>query len=174
MKFPISTSIGLFISSLFLGTVFSPNQIAKAQNCNYYAGKAVGGQSVNVDLCSISRASYKSIDFVYYLGEKRVESQANCEAGNWTTFPEKTIHRPQSPATQNMLDVVCQYRNPTTRAGVAIVFDPPSNVRKYPNGEVLCSVRSRTNINIYGSIGEWYYTDVCGQIGVIHSSQVRF
>lgn len=82
MKFSISTSIGLFISSLFLGTVFSPHQIAKAQNCNYYAGKAVGGQSVNVDLCSISRASYKSIDFVYYLGEKRVESQANCEAGN--------------------------------------------------------------------------------------------
>ncbi|MGE5656812.1 MAG: hypothetical protein ACM37W_09360 [Actinomycetota bacterium] len=174
MKSLIKTSIELLITSVFFSTVFSPNQIAKAQNCNYYAGKAVGGQSVNVDLCSISRASYRSIDFVYYLGETKIQSQANCEAGTWTSFPERRINRPQSQATQNMLDVVCQYRNPTFTARTAVVFDPPSNVRKYPNGEILCSVRSRTTINIYGSIGEWYYTDACGQIGVIHSGQVKF
>lgn len=174
MNLSIKTSTGLFIASSLFSTVFSANQIAKAQTCNYYAGQAVGGQSVNVDLCSISRASYKSIDFVYYLGQERVQSQANCEAGTWTSFPERTVQRPQSEATQNMLDVVCQYRNPTSRGGVATVFAPPSNIRKYPNGEILCSVKSRTNINIYGSIGEWYYTDACGQLGVIHSSQVRF
>jgi hypothetical protein len=28
-----------------------------------------------------------------------------------------------------------------SKTGVAIVFDPPSNIRKSPNGESLCSVR---------------------------------
>ena len=61
-----------------------------------------------------------------------------------------------------------------SKTGVAIVFDPPSNVRKSPNGEILCSVRERTTINIYGSTGAWYYTDICGKTGVIHSSQITF
>ncbi|WP_071839444.1 MULTISPECIES: hypothetical protein [Microcystis] len=34
-------------------------------------------------------------------------------------------------------------------------------------------IKSRT-INIYGSVGSWYYTDVCGEMGVIHSSQIKF
>jgi hypothetical protein len=153
-----------------------PSQPAQAQTCGYYAGQASGGQSINVNLCSISRASYRSIDFVYYLGNERVQSQANCEAGTWTTFPERSVHRPQSQATQNMLNVVCSYKasNPTSSAGVALVFDPPSNVRVSPNGQILCSVRKRTSINIYGSTGSWYYTNVCGRMGVINSSQIRF
>jgi len=61
-----------------------------------------------------------------------------------------------------------------SRTGVAIVFDPPSNVRANPNGDILCSVRSKVTINIYDSIGDWYYTDVCGNKGVIHKSQVKF
>ncbi|MBW4519462.1 MAG: hypothetical protein KME16_07140 [Scytolyngbya sp. HA4215-MV1] len=151
-------------------------QSVQAQTCNYSAGRAIGGQSVNVDLCSISQASSRSIDFVYYLGNERVQSQANCEAGTWTTFPERSVHRPQSQATQNMLKVVCSYRaySPTSDVGVATVFDPPSNVRTAPNGKVLCSVTKRTKINVYGSTGQWYYTDACGDMGVIHSSQIRF
>lgn len=62
----------------------------------------------------------------------------------------------------------------TSSAGSAIVFDPPSNVRNAPNGGILCSVRERTTINIYEKVGDWYNTDVCGQMGVIHSSQVKF
>jgi hypothetical protein len=57
---------------------------------------------------------------------------------------------------------------------VAIVFDPPSNVRQSPNGDFLCSIRERTTINIYGSTGDWYYTDICGTMGVIHSGQITF
>ncbi len=64
--------------------------------------------------------------------------------------------------------------NVVSKTGVAIVFDPPSNVRKSPNGEILCSVRKRKTIDIYDSIGSWYYTDICGTIGVIHSSQIEF
>jgi hypothetical protein len=61
-----------------------------------------------------------------------------------------------------------------SQAEVAIVFDPPSNVRQSPNGNFLCSIRERTTINIYGSIGDWYYTDICGTMGVIHSDQITF
>lgn len=61
-----------------------------------------------------------------------------------------------------------------SKAEVAIVFDPPSNVRQSPNSNSLCSIRERTTINIYGSIGDWYYTDICGTMGVIHSSQITF
>jgi hypothetical protein len=61
-----------------------------------------------------------------------------------------------------------------SRAGVAIVFDPPSNVRESPNGRIVCSVQERKTINIYESVGDWYTTDVCGATGMIHKSQVRF
>jgi hypothetical protein len=40
----------------------------------------------------------------------------------------------------------------TSPTGAAIVFAPPSNVRATPNGAIICSVRSVTTIDIYGSI----------------------
>jgi hypothetical protein len=61
-----------------------------------------------------------------------------------------------------------------SKTGVVIVFDPPSNIRKYPNEEILCSVREKKTINIYGSTGSWYWTDICGTMSVIDSSQVTF
>ena len=58
---------------------------------------------------------------------------------------------------------------------VAIVFNPPSNVREEPNGRVICSVRNKTAIDILGKIGAWYRTDVCnGLIGYIHKSQLNY
>ncbi len=161
------------------GTLFSLNsQDVVAQSCNYFAGVAVGGQEINVDTCSISRASYRSVDFVYYLGAEKVVSQANCDSGTWTTFPERQVNRPQSQATRRMLDFVCNARtsNPTRSSSTrkAFVFDPPSNIRTEPDGSVLCSITTPTTINIYGSLGSWYYTDACGETGVVHSSQIRF
>ena len=55
----------------------------------------------------------------------------------------------------------------------AIVFAPPSNIRAVPNGQIICSVRSATSINIYSYRNGWYETDYCGW-GYIHQSQVRF
>jgi hypothetical protein len=162
------------------GTLFSLNsQDVVAQSCNYFAGTAVGGQEINLDTCSISRASYRSVDFIYYLGSEKVVSQANCDTGTWTTFPEKQVNRPQSQATQRMLDFVCNSRTSSpsrnsSSARKAFVFDPPSNIRTEPNGSVLCSITTPTTINIYGSLGSWYYTDACGETGVVHSSQIRF
>jgi hypothetical protein len=55
----------------------------------------------------------------------------------------------------------------------AIIFAPPSNVRAVPNGQVICSVRSATSINVYGYNNGWYETDYCGGWGYIHQSQVQ-
>jgi hypothetical protein len=95
------------------------------------------------------------------------------------TFPERQTNRPQSAATQRMLSKVCSYLSTeasrqSAAPGVALVFDPPSNVRVTPNGTIICSVRTRQAINIYGREGQWYVTDYCGGRGYIHEGQVRF
>ena len=63
-----------------------------------------------------------------------------------------------------------------TQNKVATVFAPPSNVRETPmsNGKVICAVDTVKKIKTYGSEKEWYKTDICGKIGYIHSSQIRF
>ncbi|AFZ49818.1 hypothetical protein [Dactylococcopsis salina] len=59
--------------------------------------------------------------------------------------------------------------------GVATVFDPPSNVRETPNGTIICSVREVMNIDLFGAAKNgWYRTNVCGEMGYIHESQIRF
>jgi hypothetical protein len=59
--------------------------------------------------------------------------------------------------------------------GVATVFAPPSNVRATPNGKIICSVRQVINIDLYGPPQNgWYRTNVCGEMGYIHHSQIRF
>ena len=55
----------------------------------------------------------------------------------------------------------------------AYVYDPPSNIRFRPNGDVVCQVTRRTEINIYNYSGGWYSTDYCGSPGYIHESQVN-
>jgi hypothetical protein len=80
----------------------------KAQSCNYYAGISVTGQKVNSDTCSISKSSDRSVNFVYYLGDKKFASQANCTDRTWTRPPnKKEIYVPQSQATKKMIDRVC-------------------------------------------------------------------
>ncbi|HTL89894.1 MAG TPA: caspase family protein [Leptolyngbya sp.] len=67
----------------------------------------------------------------------------------------------------------------TSKTGVALVVAPPSNVRTSPNGSILCIINSSANkkisIDIYGKANpEWYYTDFCGTIGMIHHTQIKF
>ena len=56
----------------------------------------------------------------------------------------------------------------------AIVFDPPSNVRNEPNGEVECEVKEVIRITLLPKKGKWYETDYCGSRGYIHQTQLRF
>lgn len=69
----------------------------------------------------------------------------------------------------------CFDRSPAIAQSVntATVFAPPSNVRATPNGTIICSVKTVSTINIYGSSNGWYKTDVCGKMGYIHHSQIR-
>jgi len=146
----------------------------------YEAGTAVGGQSVRVDLSSIRQVSNRGeTEFVYYLGNERISSIANCAEGTWVTLPEMKTHSPKSIATQKMLNRVCTDvvtgGGPAISAsGQAIVFDPPSNIRSTPNGNILCSVTSRGSIPVQGQDGDWYKTNYCGSLGYIHKGQVKF
>ncbi|ERN41737.1 hypothetical protein KR51_00015840 [Rubidibacter lacunae KORDI 51-2] len=59
-------------------------------------------------------------------------------------------------------------------ASSALVYDPPSNVRLSPNGELLCTIQRVSSVNIYGSSGDWFQTDACNLPGYIHRSQLQF
>lgn len=177
MKLVISTVSTAALISLLTGVVtgytsahaMSLTTSAQTKSCFSDMGDSVSGQEITLDVCSISRASEQSLDFIYYLGKEPIVSQANCTNGTWTTFPERVRHQPQSRATQRMVSTVCR-----GLAELAVVFAPPSNVRTSPNGSILCTLEQEGNLNTYGSTGSWYYTDACGSFGVIHSSQIRF
>lgn len=170
----------LLLATLPLGMVFATllgsQKSALAQYCPdlIYMGNAVTGASVNVDGCSVTWVSDRSVDFTYYLGGQEIYAQAHCYAGTWTTFHDHVTHKPQSSATESMVNFVCGYDDAQSYVSTAYVFAPPSNVRVTPNGRLLCTVRSPITINIYDTQGEWYSTDVCGSMGWIHDSQVSF
>jgi hypothetical protein len=145
---------------------------AWAQSSMRYIGRAVGGQSVTVDMNSINPVSYRSVDFVYYLGNDERYSQANCEDMTWTTFADNVVHRPQSDTTAEMLRIVCNAGGAST-SSTWRVFAPPSNVRVNPNGAIQCVLHARSTINVYRWEGEWALTDACGRNGYIHNSQIE-
>ena len=148
-------------------------------SCEYPTGNSKDGQPITVDICSIQSDSSESISFTYYLGTEKVDSLANCMEGSWTTFPEKQVQRPQSAATQKMLDRVCSSKSNKAVSGstsqrTALIFDPPSNVRTSPNGEVLCSIKEKTRVTINQINGDWYNVDICGSSGWIKADQLKF
>ncbi|MEL7141230.1 MAG: hypothetical protein AAFY33_18935 [Cyanobacteria bacterium J06643_4] len=172
-----------------------------AQTSYYYAGEATGGEQILVDLNSIAVVSDSSANFSYLLGDEQIESQAHCVgSGAWTTLSDATVHYAQSQATRDMVRIVCSYSRSALAAvdeleadlpGIdgsalaqsmqeeravqtALVYDPSSNVRATPNGQILCSVDTVSYINIFGRLGDWYRTDACGTLGLIHISQISF
>lgn len=91
------------------------------------------------------------------------------------------VSRPFSPADlmQQLANSAIQSR--TSRSSNqqqisvnnAVVFDPPSNVRATPNGQIICEVTGFITINIYSENNGWYQTDACGDWGYIHQSQIQ-
>lgn len=154
-----------------------PPQSTSNSSCDYSTGTALGGETLTLDVCSIRASQSGTVRFVYALDGESIESEADCSNGTWTTFPEQKANRPQSSATQKMLEKVCAQQSTQesiSKAGVATVFKPPSNVRVSPNGAILCSVRQKQDINVYDMQGNWYTTDVCGTLGYIHAGQLKF
>jgi hypothetical protein len=152
---------------------------AGAENWEYQ-GKASTGEGVTVNLDSVQVVMRSlgvlrspSYFFTYRIGPNEVYAHTQC---NGTFSPSKDGDRfdaaiePNSSATRRMLNRVCTYHVKTPR-----VFAPPSNVRALPDGKVLCTIQQGIRINTYGAYekGDWLYTNACGKLGVIHSSQVR-
>ena len=151
-------------------------------------GASVTGAPIRLLMGSINQRDAQFREFTYQLGNETVQAMANCPDQTWTSYPERQVNRPQSPATERMLSLVCGNapiaNQPAPAApaaspdlaypGVAIVFDPPSNVRSSPGGTFLCTVNNQRTIRVGQAQGEWYPTSACGAKGFIHRSQVRF
>jgi serine/threonine-protein kinase len=151
-------------------------------------GASVSGARIRLLMGSINQRDAQFREFTYQLGNETVQAMANCPDQSWTSYPERQVNRPQSPATERMLSLVCgnapMANQPAPAApatspdlaypGVAIVFDPPSNVRSTPGGTFLCTVNNQRSIRVGQAQGEWYPTSACGSKGFIHRSQVRF
>lgn len=68
---------------------------------------------------------------------------------------------------------------------LAIVNNPPSNIRVEPNQRIICQITQKKTISIYRFTNNvntpgspkngWYSTDACGnnQMGWIHQSQIQ-
>lgn len=143
-----------------------------------YQGVAATGEKIHLNLNSIQQEGRKiGYFFVYQIGTDRPSAYTPCDGrfqvvnADGVTF--QPLMKPQSKATQKMIDRVCSFQAKRA-ARSAYIVAPPSNIRMSPNGEILCSIESQKMIQVYGSQGQWFSTDACGKMGVIHSSQIKF
>ena len=61
----------------------------------------------------------------------------------------------------------------STNAYRTHVIDPPSNIREYANGPIICSANKRSEIWLGWERNGWFPTRYCnGQLGWIHHTQV--
>jgi hypothetical protein len=163
-----------------IASLFGANpSLAGADNWEYQ-GKASTGEGVtlnldtiNVALRSLGMEGAPNYFFSYRIGSEDVFAFTQCNGEFSTSTDGDTFQnrvKPSSNATRKMLDRVCRYHVKTVR-----VFSRPSNVRTEPKGQVLCTLKSKSRITTYGPYekGDWFYTDACGTLGVIHFSQIR-
>jgi hypothetical protein len=169
------------VALLSIGLIALTTTSALAQDATWeYQGRASTGEkvSLNLDSIQVDRLSTRRESPVYFfryqIGRDRVEAVTACEGTFQVNDRDgefgSTI-TPQSGATQSMLDRVCSYHRKT-----ATVFAPPSNVRWSASQEsrIKCVVKQQQTITTYGTDGEWFYTDACGTLGMIHVSQIKF
>lgn len=152
-------------------------QSAKAELLNL--GRASGGQTITLDTQSIQRNGRTMswwAGFTYYLGNERLKAGAHCGQRIWQIEGESEIHKPQSQVTRNMINIVCSARHIEEQedTGYMLVFDPPSNLRATPGGQVICTLKEMGIISVYPEPrGDWFLTRACGRNGWIHRSQIR-
>lgn len=137
-------------------------------------GASLNGEPIRLLVNSILKGEKDTHTFTYQLGDTRIDAIANCSDGSWITYPERQLNRPQSPATEQMIMRVCDNSAGHALPDVALVHDPPSNVRATPGGDFQCSIDSKRTIRVGQLNGDWYSTTVCGREGFIHRSQLKF
>ena len=73
------------------------------------------------------------------------------------SYPQRQVNLTQSPAIERMLALGCGTApsvpapSPTASAsypGVALVFDPPNNVRRQPGSSFMCSIDTCQSIRV--------------------------
>jgi hypothetical protein len=153
-------------------------------------GTASTGETLTLDTNSVSRGTPAGtglfITATYYLDSERIDASISCRHNYWVVG--ETQYTPQSQATRNLISTACRIainsqsrqsnqsqQRQQTRERTWIVYDPPSNVRYSPNGEVLCTIPDKRRVWIYGNpVNGWYRTPACeGADGWIHESQIR-
>jgi serine/threonine protein kinase, bacterial len=147
-------------------TVLPPS--ISSSECSYFTGNAIEGQAVNLDLCSVQARNVENVSFVYSLGNRRLESVANCATGTWTTFTDQKVHRPLSFATQKMIDRVCHHQQspvskPTTTspptASVSEYYQDINN-HDYPKAWQQLPIDMQSNTTVhprgYDSFVQWW------------------
>jgi hypothetical protein len=165
----------LIASIVALLLLLPPKTIAQS-TCNYNLGKTITNQTTHINLCTIQHQPKDRVNFTYSIDNEPIQAQANCRNSTWLTYPEKATHSPQSQATTDMLKIACTAPNFNEGIAIGVIFDPPSKIRGKPNGNIICTIRDITAIDLSGGVfggGEWYHTSVCGG-GFIHKSQIRF
>jgi hypothetical protein len=174
------------IALLSIGLIALSATSAMAQDATWeYQGRASTGEKVSLNLESVQvvRRSLgletpPAYFFTYQIGPDRVPAITGCDgrlsiSENGGETYKRTI-TPQSSAMVSLLDRVC-----TVTKISAQIIDPPSNVRMGAdtNSDIICSVKTRKFITTYGAHAiqrDWFYTDACGKVGLIHASQLRF
>jgi len=152
-------------------------------------GTASTGETLTLDTNSISRGTPAGtglfITATYYLDNERIDATISCRYNTWFVEGSSTEYTPQSRATRTLISTACRIAmnsqsnqsqpSQQTREKTWIVYDPPSNVRYSPNGEVLCTIPDKRRVQIRGNaVNGWYPTPACqGADGWIHESQIK-
>jgi hypothetical protein len=152
-------------------------------------GTASTGETLTLDTDSVSRdrpgGTGRFITATYYLDNERIDATISCRYNTWFVEGNSTEYTPQSQATRNLISTACRIAfnsqsnqsqpSQRTRDETWIVYDPPSNVRYSPNGEVLCTIPDKRTVQIRGNaVNGWYPTPACeGADGWIHESQIK-
>lgn len=167
--------------------LLAPFVLQPAQAEMLVLGTASTGQTITLDTDSVSRGTPEGtglfISATYYLGNERLDARISCRNRSWFVNGESTEYTPQSQATRNLLSTACRINSQARQSNqsqqnqqsIWIVYDPPSNVRTTPNGEILCTIRDQRRIWTYGEpVNGWYKTPACdGEFGWINESQIR-
>lgn len=70
-------------------------------------GQASTGTPIRLLMGSINQRDAQYREFTYQLGNDNVQAMANCTDQCWTSYPERQVNRPHSPATERMLTLFC-------------------------------------------------------------------
>lgn len=174
----IASTALLSVSMAAIATISHARPALAGEDCNFRLGNSVAGSPMAVDLCSLRPVPRSfNVEFTYSIEGVQINANANCRDNSWYIPSDDTRHVPRSRATENMLKIICTApRDASSDSRLAVIFNPPSNIRRSPNGPIICTVTELRTISTSSAIPSGWiraYVPGCGG-GYIHKSQVAF